>query len=104
MASVSRPARVRRVASTILFGLRMSFMSGAALATISVRSRHPIGLNPMPHRPSPHPVGKSGLDRRPSVQRSQYDDRGDCGASKLRRDIWSDTGEAQNLDVQHLSS
>src|SRR5712671_3835091 len=50
------------------------------------------------------PVGESRLDRRTRVQRSQHDNRSDCGASKLRRDIRSDTGEAQHMHVQHLSS
>jgi hypothetical protein len=60
--------------------------------------------DPMPLRLSWHPVGKSGLDRRTRVQRSQHDNRGDRGASKLGRDIRSDTGEAQHMYVQHLSS
>jgi hypothetical protein len=58
----------------------------------------------MPLRLSWHSVGERGLDRRTRVQRSQHDNRGDCGASKFGRDIRGDTGEAQHLDVQHFSS
>src|SRR6266446_8673318 len=58
----------------------------------------------MPLRLSWHSVGERGLDHRTRVQRSQHDNRGDCGASKFGRDIRGDTGEAQHLDVQHFSS
>jgi hypothetical protein len=54
--------------------------------------------------PSLNSVGKRGLDRSTGVQRSQHDDRGDRGASKLRRDVRGDSGKAQHLDMQHLSS
>src|SRR5260221_1337471 len=91
VASASRPARVRRVASAILFGSSMSFMSRASFDSATIE------------RPSSRPVGERGLDRRTGVQRSQHDDRGDRRASELRRDIGGDTGEAKHLDVQHLS-
>src|SRR5260221_5474672 len=109
-ASASRPARVRRVASAILFGSSMSFMSRASFYSASIERPHEqlsrllMSSRSMPHRPSPHPVGERGLDRRTSVQRSQHDDRGDRGASKFGRDIEGDSGEAEDLDVQHLSS
>jgi len=37
------------------------------------------------------------------MQSSQHGDRGNCGASKLGRDVLGDTGKAQNIDVQHLT-
>src|SRR5260370_36632952 len=58
----------------------------------------------MPLRLSWHSVGERGLDHGTRVQRSQHDNRGDCGASKFGRDIRGNTGEAEHLDVQHFSS
>jgi hypothetical protein len=109
VASASRPTRVRRVTSNIWLGLSISFMTRASFCSATIMRPHEVPnceyhRDPMRHHPSPHPVGESGLDRRTGVQGSQYDDRGDCGASKLRRDIYGDTGEAQHLDVEHLSS
>ena len=37
------------------------------------------------------------------MQRSQHNDRGDCGASKLGRDILGDTREAQHANMKHFS-
>src|SRR5260370_38825182 len=88
----------------------MSFMSRASFYSASIERTHEqpsrllMSSRSMPHRPSPHPVGERGLDRRTSVQRSQHDDRGDRGASKFGRDIEGDSGEAEHLDVQRLSS
>src|SRR5437660_1751478 len=76
VASASRPARVRRVASRIMFGFSMSFMSKASLDGDN-RPRH------QKPDPSLHPVGQSLFDGRTGVQGSQHDDRRDGGASKL---------------------
>jgi hypothetical protein len=51
---------------------------------------------------SPNPIGESGLDRRAGVQRSRHRERRDRGAGKLGRDILSNAGKAQHLDVEHL--
>ena len=37
------------------------------------------------------------------MQRAQHGDRGDGRASKLRRNVLRNAGQAQNVDVQHLT-
>jgi len=37
---------------------------------------------------SSHPVGKSGLNRRTGMQRSQHGDWGNCGPGRLRHWKW----------------
>jgi hypothetical protein len=50
-----------------------------------------------------HSVSQNGLDLRTGVQRSQHDDRSDSRARELRGDIRCDSGEAQYIDLEHLS-
>src|SRR5204863_3118970 len=82
---------VRRVASAMVLGSSMSFMSRVSFdsATIELASARA--------------VGERGLDPRTGVQSSQHVDRGDRRASELWRDIAGDAGEAEHLDVQHVS-
>jgi hypothetical protein len=37
------------------------------------------------------------------MQSTQHGDRGDRGAGKVGRDVLRDTGQPQNIDVQHLT-
>ena len=53
--------------------------------------------------PSPDPVGQSGLNCWAGAQGSQHDDRLDRGAGKLGRDIMSNAGKAQHMDVKRLA-
>ena len=111
MASVSRPARVRRVASRIMFEFSISFMSEASSWSETIERPHeepdpsPLeivsGSNVASR--SLHPVGQSLLDGRTGVQGSQHDHRRDGGARKLGRDIQGDAGKAQHMDMQHFA-
>src|SRR5947209_8761249 len=53
---------------------------------------------------SSYPVSQRGLDRGAGMQSPQHDHRGDGGACELGRDIGSNAGKAQHLDMQHLAS
>src|SRR5690242_10171315 len=53
-------------------------------------------------RRSARSVGEGGPDRRTGVQSAEHDNRGNCLAGELGGHIWSDTGQAQDMDVQLL--
>src|ERR1700722_225565 len=48
-------------------------------------------------------VGERVLDRGARMQGAQHDDRGDCVARELRRDVRRNGGKAENVDVQLFS-
>ena len=92
---------MKRVAWSI-----MSFISKATFClehswhrTLSVRANF-LGLYVSS---SSHSIGESGLDLWTGVQRSQHDDGSDGGAGEFRGDIRCDSGEAQYVDIEHLS-
>src|SRR3979490_2555178 len=93
---MSRLARSRREACAA--GARWPRRVGPRARGVWLRDLCPVSASP-----SPRPVGESGLDRRTGMQSSQHVDGGNCGASKLGRDVLGNTGKAQNIDVQHLT-
>ena len=101
VASVSRPARVRRVASSHVGvqGVRSCRLGSHG----SARGDRREGMGACGRGAwSADAVGQGGLDRRAGVQRAQHDDRGDRGAGEFGRDVGGDAGEAQHADVEHL--
>src|ERR1700684_507903 len=99
VASMSRFARVSRVASSIMsFISKASFCLGANTDGVCLR-RNSFRASASS---SLHSIGECGLDLWTGVQRTQHNDRSDGGAGKFRCDVGPDSGEAQYVDLQHL--
>src|SRR5215475_11275713 len=102
VASWSWPARTRRVASDIRLALGKSNIRWSLLRVTAGARLHRSRID-IPGRSSLHPVGKGGLDRRGRVQRSEHDHRRNRRARKLGRDVRSNAGEAEHLELHRLA-
>src|ERR1700733_946616 len=69
-----------------------------------VSAAWPRGACPDSTSCSPCSVGKSGLDRRGGMERSEHGNRGDGGAGEIGRDVLRDGGKTEHVDIEHLAS
>ena len=110
VASVRRPSRVRRVASIIslcIIVFMANFLSSEAdrACTLNHRlsGRSLAGPNDVVRQnSSANPVAKGGFHLRTRVQRAQDLNRGNRRASEFGRNVISNGGKTQDVDVERL--